>query len=428
MLKVIELFAGVGGFRIGLEGYKGKSSSSGFLKPIKSNFRVAWSNQFEPKTKTKQVASDIYENHFKNENHSREDIAKVDIKEINKNGPYDVLVGGFPCQDYSVATVLKHNTKGVYGKKGVLWWEIDRILKTIKKKPKFLILENVDRLLKSPSIQRGRDFAVMLGCLRDHGYIAEWRVINAADYGFFQRRRRVFIIGYHLQNKTLHSEIKSDLHKWISKDGVLAKSFNIKPFNPLLIPSFSIDSKIQNISDKFSYGDNASVFLNTGIMIGSDIYTFKSEPIREDEKHLILILQDECDVDKEFHIDKKDLEKWIKLKDSISIEREKNGFKYNYSMGKIGFDKLNKPSRTIVTGEGGSSPSRFKHIIKVRGIKDKYRRLTPVELERLNGFPDNFTKHKDVSDIKRAFLMGNALVCGIVEKIGISLLEKTKNK
>jgi DNA (cytosine-5)-methyltransferase 1 len=64
------------------------------------------------------------------------------------------------------------------------------------KRPPFGLFENVDRLLKSPATQRGRDFAVMLASLTDLGYVAEWRVINAADYGMPQRRRRVFIAAY----------------------------------------------------------------------------------------------------------------------------------------------------------------------------------------------------------------------------------------
>ena len=423
MLKVIELFAGVGGFRIGLEGFNNKSSTSNFKKLIKPKYKITWSNQFEPKTKTKQYASDIYENHFTSKNHSREDITKVNIKEIDKNGPYDVLVGGFPCQDYSVATILKHNIKGVYGKKGVLWWEIYRILKTIKKKPKYLILENVDRLLKSPSNQKGRDFAVMLACLRDLGYIVEWRIINAADYGFPQRRRRVFIIAYHSLNSNIHSFIKKNIIDWINKDGVLAKSFRIKPNNPSL-PSFSIDSDIKKISDTFGNNKKKSSFLNTGIIIGSDVYTYKSESIPASKsKNIKSILEHKKDVSIDFYIKEEDLKKWRELKGSISIPRVKDGFKYNYSMGGIGFDKLDRPSRTIVTGEGGKSPSRFKHIIEVNDEKGRYRRLTPVELEKLNGFPKNFTKYDGVSDIKRAFLMGNALVCGVVEKIGESLFD-----
>ena len=83
-------------------------------------------------------------------------------------------------------------------------------------------------------------------------------------------------------------------------------------------------------------------------------------------------------------------------------------------------DSLEKPSRTIITGEGGQAPSRFKHVIKQR---NKYRRLTPVELERLNMFPDNHTKLDGITDSKRAFFMGNALVVGVIEKIGNTLLK-----
>ena len=86
-------------------------------------------------------------------------------------------------------------------------------------------------------------------------------------------------------------------------------------------------------------------------------------------------------------------------------------------------DNLDSPSRTIITGEGGASPSRFKHVICCPKT-NKHRRLTPIELERLNMFPDNHTKHNEVSDAKRAFLMGNALVVGVVEKIGLALLKK----
>ena len=82
--------------------------------------------------------------------HITEDIENV----LTKNIPYhDVLVGGFPCQDYSVASLLK-NSKGLLGKKGVLWWSIYKILEEKKRKPKYLILENVDRLLLSPVTQK----------------------------------------------------------------------------------------------------------------------------------------------------------------------------------------------------------------------------------------------------------------------------------
>ena len=101
---------------------------------------------------------------------------------------HDLLVGGFPCQDYSVAHT---GAQSIEGKKGVLWWSINDIIRAHH--PRFILLENLDRLLKSPAKQRGRDFGIILRCLEDEGYLAEWRVINAAEYGNAQRRRRTFI-------------------------------------------------------------------------------------------------------------------------------------------------------------------------------------------------------------------------------------------
>ena len=187
-IKVVELFAGVGGFRIGLEG-KPTSTAGKPKSKKKSAYEIVWSNQWEPSTK-RQHASMVYESQWGTDHHSNEDIATVDIKEVPN---HDLLVGGFPCQDYSVATTLK-NSKGLIGKKGVLWWQIHPILSTKKRPPKYLFLENVDRLLKSPSKQRGRDFAIMLSSLNELGYAVEWRVINAAEYGMPQRRRRVFFL------------------------------------------------------------------------------------------------------------------------------------------------------------------------------------------------------------------------------------------
>ena len=213
-IRVAELFAGVGGFRLGLEAYNKLDTNL--------NVEVVWSNQWEPSTK-KQHASEVYETRFGSKNHSNKDIASVPVSDISE---HDLLVGGFPCQDYSVATTLK-NSKGLQGKKGVLWWEIYRILNESKNKPKYLFLENVDRLLKSPSKQRGRDFAIMLKSLGDLGYAVEWRVINAADYGMPQRRRRVFILGY-LKSTSVYKKMKvSDDEDWILKDGILAESFPI---------------------------------------------------------------------------------------------------------------------------------------------------------------------------------------------------------
>jgi DNA (cytosine-5)-methyltransferase 1 len=420
-IKVVELFAGVGGFRLGLEGWNGKSASSGYRNPIKSPFKVVWSNQWEPSTKT-QHASMVYENRFGEESHSNQDITQVDVSEIPD---HDLLVGGFPCQDYSVATTLK-NSKGLIGKKGVLWWSIHKIISEKINKPKYLFLENVDRLLISPSGQRGRDFAIILKSLDDLGYAAEWRVVNAADFGMPQRRRRVFILAYHKSTLAFANIKDVTPIDWILAEGTLAKAFPVVSEKSLFHNQFELLGDIVSISDNFNKGGLIGMFDNTGIMIDGVVTTIKTQP-NYDGKYVILgdLIQN-GEVTPEFFIDKDDLDKWMYLKGpKKEVRKNAQGFEYHYSEGGMIFpDPLDKPSRTIITGEGGKSPSRFKHVIQTpRG----YRRLSPVELERLNMFPDDHTKLEGVTDTKRAFFMGNALVVGVIEKISQELIKKISN-
>jgi DNA (cytosine-5)-methyltransferase 1 len=411
-IRVAELFAGVGGFRIGLEG----------KNPKKSNYSVVWSNQWEPATKT-QHASDIYKIRFGDNGHSCEDIAKVKTKDIPD---HDLLVGGFPCQDYSVARTLSQ-AAGLSGKKGVLWWQIHRILKEKgKKAPRYLMLENVDRLLKSPASQRGRDFAVMLASLSDLGYIVEWRVINAADYGMPQRRRRVYLLGY-MNGTGINRKIRKidDQTAWLENDGVMTKAFLIKQIHAT--HTFKLEGDLAEITKNFNKGKTSSPFMDSGLMMDRHVYTLKSKPVYNGKYVTLgMVLQKEKDVSNEFYIDKNDMEKWKKQKGAKKEKRKsKDGFEYEYSEGAMTFpDAQDKPSRTIVTGEGGSTPSRFKHVVEVR--KGKPRRLTPIELERLDMFPDNHTA--GVPDARRAFFMGNALVVGVIAGLGKALVQKIEEK
>ena len=403
-LKVVELFAGVGGFRLGLE---------------KSAFEVIWSNQWEPSTK-KQHASMVYEARFGNKGHSNKDIALVAIDEIPD---HDLLCGGFPCQDYSVATTL-NNSRGLKGKKGVLWWSIHRILEEKKnKRPKYLFLENVDRLLKSPGNQRGRDFAVMLQSLNELGYAIEWRVINAADYGMPQKRRRVFFLGYH-KSSQLYKKCKIiEKLDWILDQGTIAHSFPIHQTEEFY--KFKLEGDLVHITNNFNIKGGSSPFMNTGIMVDGKVCTANTEADFEGRRILLGDILQKGRIEKEFLINKSDIHKWEYLKGSKKEERiSKTGHHYNYSEGGMIFpDSLDSPSRTIITGEGGPSASRFKHVVKT---KNGLRRLTPLELERLNMFPDGHTKHPNVTNAKRAFFMGNALVVGIVDRIGRSLIAKLK--
>jgi DNA (cytosine-5)-methyltransferase 1 len=418
-IKVIELFAGVGGFRLGLEGWQGKSSLSGYTKGKSSNFKIVWSNQWEPATKV-QHASDIYVNRFGEECHSNKDIATVTAKEIPD---FDMLVGGFPCQDYSVAKQLRQS-HGISGKKGVLWWEIHRIIEEKKNKPNYILLENVDRLLKSPVSQRGRDLAIILASLSDLGYVVEWRVINAAEYGLPQKRRRTFIFGYH-KNSPIFSKIKKPID-WISKDGVIATGFKIKePDKNEFVFPFNIEGSLVDITNYFNKkGLGNSPFQNAGIMIDRKVWSIETKPDYEGKRVVLKdILEESKDVPEEYFLDENDLEKWKYLKGSKKEPRKKsNGEVFYYIEGALPFpDPIDKPARTIITSEGGKTASRFKHIVNQDGI---LRRLTPMELERANMFPDNHTK--EAKDTKRASFMGNALVVGIVEKMATALTEILK--
>jgi DNA (cytosine-5)-methyltransferase 1 len=397
---VAELFAGVGGFRLGLAA---------------AGWRTIFSNQWEPSTKT-QHASDVYVAKFGSEGHSNIDVANVSgIPDI------DLLVGGFPCQDYSVAKSL-NSSKGLEGKKGVLWWEILRLVK--EKKPSFIFLENVDRLLKSPSTQRGRDFAIMLKTLGAEGYVIEWRVVTASDYGFPQRRIRVFIVA----KKT--SSTPADPRKFVTQDGILAKALPVS-LDTEAESLVDLSQEADVISRDFNTGSGKSPFLNSGVFWGNKAYTYKTVAnFHGAKKTLGDILQPESHIAKEYFVDAQRISEWEFLKGAKTIERvhKASGASYNYSEGKMAFpDSLTNPSRTILTGEGGTSPSRFKHIIQAQS---GYRRLTPIELERLNGFPDNWTAKgadgNSISDVRRAFFMGNALVVGLIEKVGKVLAEEIK--
>lgn len=413
-IRIAELFAGVGGFRLGLEGYSNPEFPTAFLPPA-GPFETVWANQWEPPgTLSKQFAWRCYEARFGKDSCVNEDINKV-LDKVEA-GEYsipdvDMVVGGFPCQDYSVAKPLSQ-AGGIEGKKGVLWWDIYRFLEI--KKPRFVLLENVDRLLKSPAVQRGRDFAIMLSCFSVLGYAVEWRVINSAEYGFPQRRKRVYIYA------TLTDE-KWDLEQRAA-DGVMASALPIQEIHAkheVRIPEDPYEA-----TTSFALGAKKSPFETGGIMQDFKVLTFSVVEDHEgDRKVLKDVLVPEDEVPESFYIEDAALEKWRYLKGSKREERtnKKTGFTYLYSEGSMSFpDSLEKPSRTILTGEGGRSASRFKHCVQVDG---RFRRLVPDELDALQGFPAGWTD-TGMSDGHRAFCMGNALVVGIPHLIGKELARR----
>lgn len=391
---VCELFAGVGGFRLGLE------------KTLKG-WNTVWFSQWEPGKKN-QWAHDCYVKHFGD----IDDNTGIDISLVNKNDipNHNLLVGGFPCQDYSVARSLI-GEKGINGKKGVLWWQIRDTL--IAKNTPFVLLENVDRLLKSPSKQRGRDFGIILACLNSLNYSAEWRVINAAEYGGPQRRRRIYIFAY--KNTTKYGKTIGNIspESIINSEGFFSKTFNIEKISSLSNQSIECEN-IADISENFSFK-----FENAGYMHNGQVFTAKVIPIFESPIPLKSIIEKK--VDSKYFIPDDKLKKWEYLKGSKKIMRtSKSGFKYKFSEGAISFpDKIDLPARTMLTSE--STLNRSSHVIEDISTK-KLRLLTPLEAERIQGFDDNWTD-TGMPHRFRYFCMGNALVVQMITRMGNTLAD-----
>ncbi|HJJ47984.1 MAG TPA: DNA (cytosine-5-)-methyltransferase [Methanocorpusculum sp.] len=397
---VCELFAGVGGFRLGLEN-------------ASKEWKTVWFSQWEPGAK-KQWAHDCYVKHWGDiDNNTGIDIGLVDKNNIPD---HNLLVGGFPCQDYSVARPLPGAT-GIEGKKGVLWWQIVETLE--KKQTPFVLLENVDRLLKSPAKQRGRDFGVMLACLDKLGYSVEWRVINAADYGAAQRRRRTFIFAYKNTTEFAKRYLNKNPIYTINLTGFFAKTFPIEPVKQEELSTWSFDSDdIFAISENFKFN-----FENAGFMSQGAIITAKTTPKFEEPTPLKKIVQK--NVPEEFYLGS-DLEKWEYMKGAKKILRtSKTGYQYNFAEGPIAFpDSIDKPARTMLTSE--ATKNRSTHVIKDPQTK-KLRLITPLEAERIQGFEDEWT-NTGMPKSMRYFCMGNALVVPMVTRMGKTLNEIFKNE
>lgn len=390
---ICELFAGVGGFRLGFD-------------RLESGWKTTWFSQWEPGVRT-QWAHNCYVQHFgdspdlNNEFHTGEDISTMDKQAIPD---HTLLVGGFPCQDYSVAHTLS-SSHGIEGKKGVLWWQIRDTI--IAKKPPFCIFENVDRLLKSPAKQRGRDFGVILACLAKEGYSVEWRVVNAAQYGAAQRRRRTFIFAY--RNDTIYGQKMADISAdmIIKNGGLMAKAFPIQSIGQ--ITETVVGGDIVDVSDNFAFA-----FETAGYMCKGRIYTAKVTEQEEEPITLGKILQ--TTVDDKLYITNEKMPKWTYLKGAKKIPRKSaDGHEYTFSEGPIAFpDPWDRPGRTMLTSE--STINRSTHVVSDPGT-GRLRLLTPVEAERLQGFDDEWT-NTGMPDRMRYFCMGNALVVPMITRMG----------
>lgn len=393
---VVELFAGVGGFRFGLE----RSTLGTIYLP----WKTVYANQWEP-GKKRQDAFECYLTHFGDTGTicSNEDINTVDKSSIPN---HTLLVGGFPCQDYSVAAT---GTKGIKGKKGALWWDVYATLEA--KHPPFVLLENVDRLLKSPARQRGRDFAIMLTSFWKLGYAVEWRVVNAADYGFVQRRRRTFIFAYKIDTDFSRIQKKYSSEDILSTEGYFANTFPVEITMPVKAGELGT-TDLKKISDTFCFLFEAGGYMRDGLF-----WTTKIKSVYHGKYTVLKNIMDH-NVATEFFLGHK-IAKWDYQKGPKHIlRRASNGHQYMYSEGPIAFpDSINKPARTMLTSE--ATMNRSTHVVCDLDCHE-LRLLTPEEAEAIQGFPKGWT-NTGMSKRFRYFCMGNALVTGCVTIMGVAL-------
>lgn len=460
-------------------------------RPRAEGFEVIWSNQWAPDEVTrtgdgKQWASRVYTERFGSDGHQGGDIheftkTKLDIYSIPE---HDLLVGGFPCQDYSVARTVSGEL-GILGEKGRLWKPIWQIIKWIHKnetqeRPKIILLENVPRLLNSPAEARGLNFSIILKRLLGLGYEVEWRVIDASDYGMPQQRKRVFILAYRTPGSGggtrkinglvsyglcgRNRKMKNPMEHWMFGNPAIIhnRGWEVSPFARAFPAEFNSYKRralsLENLSSMSSDFGNAG-YAWTGSKDGKrsikQFCSWKTSALYEGE-HITLgnVLEKNENVKTEYVVNKSRLyewnyvkgprkewrirkrdrgmvgdklwktyqeclasmnqKKWDKHESEFANLEGENG-PYRYVEGAITYpDSLDRASRTVVTAEIGNSPSRMRHIIERDGVR---RRLMPIEIERLNQFPDNWTKIEGISDSKRGFLMGNALVVGVIGRL-----------
>jgi len=433
--SIVELFAGVGGFALGLTRQLDefdRNTGWRWSTPDRPSWQLVWGNQWEPSTRP-QHAFEVYTDRMPDGVHVNQDL-RVVLDELDvplfdgatRTQPVedhpaalpptiDLLVGGYPCQDYSIAKPLS-SAHGLGGSKGALWWQIARILQQYR--PRQVLLENVDRLLTSPASQRGRDFAVTLACFGMLGYRVEWRVVNAADYGFPSRRRRTFI---HAVYDGGDPQVRAG--RELLEGGLFSTVFPAT-FSGVAHRELTFFGRLDphEVSENYRQG----AFPAAGVFAHGAVTVATPTP-RHDGPSMPLgsLLQPATAVDDQLWLPERQVARWEYLKGAKREQRTKvladgREVQWEYAEGAMAFpDPSDRPSRTILTSEGGASPSRTTHVVAQDG---RLRRLSPVELERAMMFPDGWTEA--LSPTKRAFTMGNALVVGVVAALAGPLAER----
>ena len=372
-MNFIELFAGIGGFRYGLEkagesiqpsikmGSLGQDRSSTNTNKFNGNggriytndnkYQCVYANEWD------KYAADIYEKNF-GERPDTRSITDVNVSDIPD---HDLLVGGFPCQAFSIAG----KRKGFDDTRGTLFFEIARILQA--KRPRYLLLENVKGLL---SHDGGRTFQIILQTLDELGYDLQWQVLNSKNFGVPQNRERVFIVGH------LREQRRPEV-------------FPIRENEPI------------------SGGQSEPGQGRTQTEVSA---TVRGGNMKAD--HTFIIAKDGKPKNKNYASTLSGgAHSGGNHSDMTMIHNVYGGF------GETEFREFKDYSPTIRTPKGGG------HLPMVKELQT-IRRLTPVECERLQGFPDGWTT--GVSDTQRYKCLGNAVTTNVITGIGERLIRNDR--
>ena len=401
MIKIFSMFSGVGGFELGFQQANLQTQVVGFCEIDK-------------------YASQILETKFKGiKNYG--DATTIDETKLPN---FDILVGGFPCQSFSMAG----KRKGFDEARGTLFFDVARIL--AHKKPRNFILENVKGLL---SHNKGKTFETILGILSNLGYIVEWELLNSKNYGVPQSRERMYIVGH------LRGQSRPKVFSFREGNGVSETSRKKERERSSQVSS--------TITSNYKRGTHAMgeqyilepKELTKNLGQGQRVYSTNGASVsikaggggQGGKTGLYKIPQ----------ATKQGYE-WADLGDSVNLQNLKSKTRRG-RVGKQIAQTLDTGNQQYTIVQATITPSRKNKSQNGRRFKDneepmftltqndvhgvmhnktQIRRLTPIECERLQGFPDNWTK--GLSDTQRYKCMGNAVTTNVVEWVVTQLYKK----
>ena len=369
-MKFLDLFAGIGGFRLGME--SAGHECVGFCEIDKF---------------ARKSYKAIHNMEGEIELH---DITRVSNESVRRIGSVDVICGGFPCQAFSIAG----NRRGFEDTRGTLFFEIARFASILR--PKYLFLENVKGLLNHDG---GATFETILGALDELGYNVEWQVLNSKDFGVPQNRERVFIIE-HLRGRSIRAifplggndKTTDCKQQKIKKVGNIRKKGKSQSGDVV-----SIDSLAPTLCSTTTQKDPLKVAIPGGLAP-----TLSTMQGRGQEPKII---------QKARGFNKG-------AQHSIAPTLSSNSWQENNLVKVVDFyNKITKDEVGTLTSSGGGSTVRAGSF----GITDGYRirKLTPRECWRLQGFPDwAFDKAQEVNSNSQLYKQaGNSVTVNVIEAI-----------